>query len=159
MRMSKLTFAIATVAVLPACTILRPLQRGDGIAQVNPASVAIAPAEWDGRQVEMIGLLVWEPDNLGLYQSYGAYCRRGEQSAIHVDWSQWPGVSRADNRRRVTVRGVFRNRTGTPQPGSGVTAPSVAPGPAPWPGPGPLEPGTVVRWLSAPAKPCPPALP
>ena len=26
-------------------------------------------------------------------------------------------------------------------------------------GPGPLEPGSVVRWLSRPAKPCPKALP
>lgn len=149
MQMLKVTLVAAMVAALPACAVLRPLERGDRIARVNPASVAAAPAEWEGREVEMIGLLVWEPDNLGLYQSYGAYCRRGEASAIHVDWSQWPGVTRADSRRLVTVRGVFRHRT----------TPSVAPGPAPWQGPGPLEPGTVVRWLSPAMKPCPAALP
>ena len=159
MQILKITLVAAMIAALPACAILRPPERGDGIARVNPASIAAAPAQWEGREVEMIGLLVWEQDNLGLYQSYGAYCRRGEQSAIHVDWSQWPGVSRADSRREVVVRGVFRNRTGVQATGGGASVPSVAPGPAPWPGPGPLEPGTVVRWLSAPAKPCRAALP
>ncbi len=151
--MLKITLVAAMVAVLPACAMLRPLERGDRIVRVNPASIAGAPTEWDGRQVEMIGLLVWEQDNLGLYQSYGAYCRRGEQSAIHVDWSQWPGVSRADTRRMVTVRGVFRNRAGVQQPGGAAAGPSAVQGP------GPLEPGTVVRWLSPAMKPCPAALP
>ena len=141
----------AAVAVLSGCATVRTLQKGDGIARVNPVSIVAAPAQWDGRQVEMIGLLVWETDNLGLYQSYGAYCRRGgEATAIHVDWSKWPGVSQADNRRRVMVRGIFRNRLAAPQ-AAGVAAST--------PGPGPLEPGAVVRWLSAPMKPCPAALP
>lgn len=155
MKMSKIMLVIAAAAVLPGCATLRTLKQGDGIARVNPASIASAPAEWDGREVEMIGLLVWESDTLGLYQSYGAYCRRGEQSAIHVDWTQWPGVSRADSRRRAIVRGVFRNRTGAALPGGGATAASGVSGP----GPGPLEPGAVVRWLSAPMKPCPALLP
>ncbi len=158
MSVAKVMLLAAAVAALPACAVVRKLQPGPAIARVNPASIAAAPAEWDGRPVEMVGLLVWEPDNLGLYQSYGAYCRRGEQSAIHVDWSQWPGVSRADTRRQVTVRGIFRNRAGVQSPGGGANAPSIAPGPAPWPGPGPLEPGQVVRWLSPPMKPCPTAV-
>ena len=154
MNAAKLMLIAAAAAVLPACAAVRTLQRGDGIDRVNPASIALAPAVWHGRQVEMVGLLVWEPENLGLYQSYGAYCRRGERTAIHADWSKWPGVSRADNRRRVVVRGTFLNALGAPPPpGGAVVVSSGAPGP------GPLEPGAVVRWLSAPMKPCPAALP
>jgi hypothetical protein len=153
MNAAKVMLIAAAAAVLPACAAVRTLQRGDGIARVNPASIALAPAEWHGRQVEMVGLLVWEHENLGLYQSYGAYCRRGERTAIYVDWSRWPGVSRADSRRRVVVRGTFRNGVGAPTPGGGVVITSGAPGP------GPLEPGAVVRWLSAPMKPCPAAGP
>jgi hypothetical protein len=154
MNVAKILLLATAVAALPACTSAgRSVQRGDGIARVNPASIAAAPAQWDGRQVEMIGLLVWEKDYLGLYQSYGAYCRRGEQTAIHADWSKWPGVTRADHRRRVVVRGTFRNGPGVLAPGAAVVGSFAAPGP------GPLEPGAVVRWLSAPMKPCPAALP
>ena len=149
MRLAKVVPLAAAIAALSACAAVRTVQPGIGIARVNPASIAAAPAQWDGRQVEMIGLLVWEKDYLGLYQSYGAYCRRGDQTAIHVDWSQWPGVTRADNRRRVVVRGTFRNGPGVLAPGAAVVGSAAAPGP------GPLEPGAVVRWLSPPMKPCP----
>jgi hypothetical protein len=150
MNAAKVMLLGAVVAALPACAAVRTLQKGDAIARANPTSVAAAPAQWDGKQVEMVGLLIWETDNLGLYQSYGAYCRRGgEATAIHADWSKWPGVTRADNRRRVMVRGTFRN-------GQAAGAAAVA---ASTPGPGPLEPGVVVRWLSPPAKACPAALP
>ena len=150
MNADKVMLLAAAVAALPACAAVRTLQKGDGIARVNPASIVAAPAAWDGRQVEMIGLLIWETDNLGLYQSYGAYCRRGgEATAIHADWSKWPGVSRADNRRRVVVRGTFRNGLAAMQAGGAVTVAGSTPGP------GPLEPGAVVRWLSPPMKPCP----
>ena len=149
MNAAKVMLLAAAVAGLPACAVVRKLQPGPAIARVNPASIVAAPADYDGKQVEMVGLLVWETDNLGLYQSYGAYCRRGgEATAIHADWSKWPGVSRADNRRRVMVRGIFRNGPAAPQAVAAST-----------PGPGPLEPGAVVRWLSAPMKPCPAALP
>jgi hypothetical protein len=149
MNAAKVMLLAAAVAGLPACAVVRKLQPGPAIARVNPASIVAAPADYDGKQVEMVGLLVWETDNLGLYQSYGAYCRRGgEATAIHADWSKWPGVSRADNRRRVMVRGTFRNQVATPQAVAAST-----------PGPGPLEPGAVVRWLSPPMKPCPAALP
>ena len=152
MNAAKVMLLGATVALLSGCAVVRPLQKGDGIARVNPASIVAAPAQWDGKPVEMIGLLVWETDNLGLYQSYGAYCRRGgEATAIHADWSKWPGVTQADNRRRVVVRGTFRNGQAAPQAGAAAAAST--------PGPGPLEPGSVVRWLSAPMKPCPAALP
>ena len=154
MNAAKVMLLAAAIAALPACAAVRTLQKGNAVARVNPASIVAAPAQWDGRQVEMVGLLVWETDNLGLYQSYGAYCRRGgEATAIHVDWSKWPGVSQADNRRRVMVRGTFRNRLAAPQ-ASGAAAVAAS-----TPGPGPLEPGAVVRWLSAPIKPCPAALP
>ena len=153
MNAAKVMLLAAVLAALPSCAAVRTLQRGDGIARVNPASVAAAPAQWDRRPVEMVGLLVWEFENLGLYQSYGAYCRRGEGTAIYVDWSKWPGVTRADSRRRVMVRGNFHNAMGVPLPGGAVVVSSGAPGP------GPLEPGAVVRWLSAPMKPCPAALP
>ena len=151
MNAAKVMLIVAAASVLPACAAVRTLQKGDGIARANPVSIAAAPAQFDGKHVEMVGLLVWETDNLGLYQSYGAYCRRGgEATAIHVDWSKWPGVTRADHRRRVMVRGTFHHRSGVDP------APAVA---ASTPGPGPLEPGAVVRWLSAPMKPCPAALP
>jgi hypothetical protein len=152
MNAAKILVIAAIAAALPACAVVRTVQRGDGIARVNPASVALAPADFHGRQVEMVGLLVWESENLGLYQSYGAYCRRGEGTAIHADWSKWPGVTRADNRRRVMVRGTFQNALGVPTAGAVVVSSGA-------PGPGPLEPGTIVRWLSPPMKPCPAALP
>ena len=150
MRVARLMLLVAAAAALPSCAAVRTLQQpGDAIARVNPASIAAAPAQYDGRQVEMIGRLVWEKDHLGLYQSYGAYCRRGEPTAIHADWTKWPGVTRADNRRRVVVRGTFRNGPGVLAPGAAVVGSAAAPGP------GPLEPGAVVRWLSPPMKPCP----
>jgi len=139
----------AGAATLASCASLGPRPAGDGFARVNPASVAAAPAQYDGKPVEMVGLLVWEFENFGLYQSYGAYCRRGDQAAIHVEWGSWPGVTRADNRRLVEVRGVFRNRVGVTQPDGSIL---IGTGAA---GPGPLEPGQVVRWLSPPQKPCP----
>jgi hypothetical protein len=144
-------FIATTTILMSACSTI-PKPR-DTIAHVNPASVAASPAEWDGRQVEMVGLLVWEFENLSLYQDYGTFCRAGEHTAIYVDWHNWSGVTRADSRRRVVVRGVFRNRNGVTQPGGSVLLSNAAAGP------GPLEPGQVVRWLSAPAKPCPKALP
>jgi hypothetical protein len=142
----------ATIA-LSTCASIRTHERGDGIVRINPASLAADPARWDGRQVEVVGLLVWEFENLGLYQSYGAYCRGGEKAAIHVQWSQWPGVTRKDSRRRVIIRGIFRHKVGVAEPDGSILITNAAPGP------GPLEPGRVVRWLSPPAKPCPRALP
>ena len=142
---------IAVMALLLAgCATVSPNRTPPGPAKVNPASIAAAPATWDGRQVEVVGLLVWEFERLRLFQSYGAYCRDAEKSSIAVDWHKWPGVSRTDNRRMVIVRGTFRNVYGVPRT-DGVIVVGV--------GPGPLEPGSVVRWLSRPAKPCPKALP
>ena len=69
---------------------------------VNPASIAAARRHGTGEGRDG-RLLVWEPENPGLYQSYGAYCRRGERTAIHVDWAKWPGATRSDSRRRVMV--------------------------------------------------------
>jgi len=147
---STISLAAATIALAGCATLSKPR---DAIAHVNPASVAAAPAQWDGRQVEMVGLLVWEFENLALYQDYGTFCRGGEHTAIYVNWHDWPSVTRADSRRRVVVRGTFRNRQGVTQPNGAVLLSNAAPGP------GPLEPGQVVHWLSAPAKPCPRALP
>ena len=148
--MIKPSLSAAAALALTACAAIGGSGGTQGsIARVNPASIAANPAAWDGRQVEVTGLLVWEPGHLGLYQSYGAYCRRGTNTAIHVDWPDWRGVTQADSRRTVTVRGLFRNRSGATQPGTTATAASAAAGP------GPLEPGSVVRWLSPPAKACP----
>src|SRR3989337_1072626 len=123
MNAAKVMLLAAAVAALPACAVVQKLQPGPAIARVNPASVVAAPAQYDGKQVEMVGLLVWETDNLGLYQSYGAYCRRGgEAPALHADWSKGPGVSRADNRRRVVVRGTFRNLVAAPPAGGAPSA-------------------------------------
>ena len=47
------------------------------------------------------------------------------------------------------VRGVFRNRVGVTQPSGATPILTAAPGP------GPLEPGTIVRWLSTPRPACP----
>ena len=147
---SAMLAAAATFMLAGCATLSKPR---DTFARVNPASVAAAPAEWDGRQVEIVGLLVWEFENLGLYQDYGTFCRGGEHTAIYVNWHDWPGVTRADSRRRVVVRGVFHNGPGVKQTGGSIVVTNAAPGP------GPLAPGQVVRWLSPPAKPCPKALP
>ena len=138
---------LTAVAFLLAGCVTTPEPK-TAIAKVNPASIAAAPAAWDGREVEMVGLIVWESGMFGLYQSYGAYCRGAEGAAINVPWDKWPGVSPKDNRRRAIVRGVFRNAGGLPQP-DGTTASSAGA-----PGPGPLEPGTIIRWLSNPERPC-----
>ena len=142
------SLSLAAVSFLVAACATSP-ERREGIAKVNPASIAADPATWDGRQVEIVGLLVWEDGDFGLFQSYGAYCRGAERAAIHVRWQEWPGVSPRDSRRQVIVRGVFRNLVGVKQP-DGSTAISAGA-----PGPGPLEPGVIVRWLSNPQRPCP----
>ena len=74
MSEAKPILLIAAMALSLTACATRPASR-DAIAHVNPASLAAAPAEWDGREVEVVGLLVWEYENLGLYQGYGAYCR------------------------------------------------------------------------------------
>ena len=124
-------------------------QRGPAVAKVNPASLAADPAAWDGREVEVIGLVVWESGAVGLYQDYGAYCRAADRTAIYVHWAEWPAVAKADSRRSVIVRGIFRNRVGVKQPDGSTPILTAAPGP------GPLEPGYVVRWLSKPRRACP----
>jgi len=147
--MRKVRSALSVVAVAVALTGCATLPRPrDTVAHVNPASIAASPAEWDGRQVEVVGLLVWEFENLGLYQDYGTFCRGGERTAIYVNWHNWPGVTRADSRRQVVVRGTFHSG-----PNGTIVVTNAAPGP------GPLAPGRVVRFLSKPAKPCPRALP
>jgi hypothetical protein len=138
---------------LAACATAPVPSRPAGPAKVNPATIAATPAAYDGHDVQVVGLLVWEFERLGLYQSYGAYCREGEKSAIAVEWETWPGVKRTDNRRLVMIRGIFRNRYEVAQPNGEIIISNGAPGP------GPLEPGAVVRWLSPPKKPCPRALP
>ena len=140
--------ALAAASCLVAACATTP-HRIDRIAKVNPASIAAAPATWDGREVEIVGLLVWEDGSFGLYQDYGAYCRGAERAAIYARWEEWPGVSRRDSRRRAIVRGVFRNRVGVKQPDGSTVILSAAPGP------GPLDPGIIVRWLSDPQRPCP----
>jgi hypothetical protein len=143
--LSSLSLAAASFLVTACATSPQPR---DGIAKVNPASIAAAPATWDGREVEIVGLLVWESGSFGLYQSYGAYCRGAEHAAIYVPWAEWPGVSSKDSRRRAIVRGVFRNRVGVTRPDGSTVMPAGAPGP------GPLEPGVIVRWLSESQRPC-----
>jgi hypothetical protein len=149
--MVKTVLLTGAVLALSACATTRTAQRGDGITRINPASLAANPAAYEGREVEVVGLVIWEGWRSGLYQSYGAYCRGAEKAAIGTDWSAWPGVSKADNRRMVLLRGTFRNRYAASRPNV-----VVSDGPV---GPGPLEPGTIVRWLSPPAKPCPLAKP
>ncbi len=139
------TLATASFLLAGCTTIPQPK---NGIAKVNPASIAAAPATWDGREVEIVGLVIWESGMFGLYQTYGAYCRGAQRAAINVRWDKWLGVSPKDSRRRAIVRGVFRNRVGLPQT-DGSTAISAGA-----PGPGPLEPGIIVRWLSNPERPC-----
>ena len=138
---------VAAAFLLAACATTR--QAGPAIAKVNPSSIAASPAAWDGREVEIVGLVVWESGSFGLYQDYGTYCRGAEHAAIYVHWAEWPGVTNKDSRRRAIVRGVFRNRVGVRQPDGSTPILAAAPGP------GPLEPGVVVRWLSKPQRPCP----
>jgi len=139
--------AVATTLLLAACattTSPRPV-----MAKVNPASIAASPATWDGREVEIVGLVVWEDGAFGLYQDYGTYCRGAQRAAIYAHWPEWPGVSTKDSRRRAIVRGTFRNRVGARQPDRSTLNLAAAPGP------GPLEPGAIVKWLSKPQRPCP----
>ena len=138
---------------LSACATTRGPAGPVGPTKINPASLAANPAAYDGREVEVVGLVVWEFERLGLYQSYGAYCRGAEKSAIAVDRHSWPGVTKADNQRMALVRGTFHNRYGVAQPDVSIVISNGAPGP------GPLEPGSIVLWLSLPDKPCPKALP
>lgn len=145
LALSSLSLAAASLLVAACATSPQP---GDGIAKVNPASIAADPATWDGREVEIVGVLIWESGNRGLYQSYGAFCRGAERAAIYAPWDEWHGVSPKDSRRRAIVRGVFRNRVGVKQPDGRV---GLSPGA---PGPGPLEAGVIVRWLSNPQRPC-----
>lgn len=149
----RLNPTIIMFAGLAGCSTTTGAPRVAGPVKVNPASIAANPASFDGRELEVVGLVLFETEHHGLHQSYGTYCRGGEKTAIYVDWTKWPGVTRADNRREVVVRGTFRNLQGVAQPDGNVTVSNAAPGP------GPLEPGGVVRWLSNPAKPCPRALP
>src|SRR6476661_3664611 len=97
------------LVLLSACAADTGHVRLAGPVKVNPASIAANPAAFDGHDLEIVGLVVWESGNLGLYQSYGAYCRGAEKASIAVDWQNWPGVSRTDNRRMAVVRGRFRN--------------------------------------------------
>lgn len=151
--MRQFSYIMPAAMLLAGCSTSTGQVRPAGPATVNPASLAAAPAQWNGREVEVVGVLVWEFERLGLYQSYGAYCRSAEKSAIAVDWQKWPGVTKKDNRRRVVVRGTFTNVYGGPSANGAVIVSNGAPGP------GPLEPGSVVRWLSAPEAACPKALP
>src|SRR5215213_102040 len=86
-----------------ACAADTGRGRPAGPVKVNPASIAANLAAFEGRDVEIVGLVVWESGLHGLYQSYGAYCRGAEHAAIAVDWQNWPGVSRADDRRMAVV--------------------------------------------------------
>ena len=140
---------VAAPAFLLAACATTPQPGQPIIAKVNPASIAASPTTWDGRNVEIVGLLVWEGGSFGLYQDYGTYCRGSEHAAIYVHWDEWPGVSKKDSRRRAIVRGVFRNRVGVKQPDGSMPTFAGAPGP------GPLEPGVIVRWLSKPQRQCP----
>jgi hypothetical protein len=144
----RLTPSLAAAALLLAACATSP-PPGPVIAKVNPSSIAADPAAWDGREVEIVGLVVWEDGSFGLYQDYGAYCRAAERAAIYVHWAEWPGVTQKDSRRRAIVRGVFRNRVGVKQPDGSTPILAAAPGP------GPVEPGVIVRWLSEPQRPCP----
>jgi len=142
------SLGMAAAVLLAACATTSS-REGARIAKVNPASLAASPATWDGREVEIVGMLVWEDGAFGLYQDYGTYCRGAEKAAIYAHWAEWPGVSKADSRRLAIVRGIFRNRLGTKLPNGSTLTLAAAPGP------GPLEPGAIVRWLSRPQRPCP----
>jgi hypothetical protein len=141
--------SLTAVAALLLTACATTPQPGPTIAKVNPASIATSPVTWDGREVEIVGLVVWEDGSFGLYQDYGTYCRGAEHAAIYAHWAEWPGVSKKDSRRRAIVRGVFRNRVDTKQSDGSTLLLAAAPGP------GPLEPGFIVRWLSKPQRPCP----
>ncbi len=142
------SFGVAVAAFLLAACATGP-QPEPRIAKVNPASIAADPRAWDGRELEIVGLVIWEEGSAGLYQDFGAYCRAAEKAAIYAPWEGWAGVTKKDSRRRAIVRGVFRNRVGFKQSdGSTLILPEA-------PGPGPLEPGVIVRWLSKPQRPCP----
>ena len=120
----------------------------------NPTVEGIAshPELWDGRYVELQGLVVWEVHNVGLYRSYRDYCR-GEslsrRTAIYVQWQSSSGLVRGDNRRMAVVAGIFRHRTMVALPDGTITVSTGAPGP------GPLEEARIVQWVSEPLPSCP----
>ena len=144
-------YSVLVLATLALSACATTTGQPSGPIKVNPASIAANPTAYNGREVEVVGLVVNEFEHHELAQSYGAYCRGADNSAISVHWDNWPGVTKADNRRMVMVRGTFHFVEGTTQaPGTLVVSGSA---------PGPLDPGAVVNWLSSPAKPCPRALP
>ena len=114
----------------------------DSLPRLTPAELAAAPTVWHAREVEVTGLIAWEFENVGLWENYESYCRHAEKSAITVDWDEWAGVTQADTRRLVTIRGTFRNIVHVKQPDGTIIISTGAPGP------GPLEPGVVVKWRS-----------
>lgn len=120
-----------------------------GVPHVTPSQLAGAPAKWDGKVVEVTGLIAWEFENSGLWQDYESYCRHAQKAAVAVEWDEWPSVALADNRRHVVVRGRFRNVYWV----SGAQPKRIAISTGA-PGPGPLEPGVVVSWQSPPLPPC-----
>jgi hypothetical protein len=136
---------VPAFAILAGCAIA---PAADDVARVSPTQLAATPASWDGRLVEVSGLMTWEFENFGLYQNYDSYCSGADDAAIYVEWPDWRGVTTADNRRQVTVRGTFRNWAGVKQPNGQLLISTGATGP------GPLEPGEVVRWESPPLPPC-----
>lgn len=136
---------LAAAILLSGCAL-----RGDtdNVPRLSPAEVAAAPATWDGRVIEVTGLMAWEFENVGLWEAHESYCRRVEKSAITVDWDKWPGITETDARRLVTIRGTFRNIVNVKQPDGTMVISTGAPGP------GPLEPGVVVKWGSEPLPDC-----
>lgn len=139
---------LAIVAMTSASCATAPQSPAE-YTRVSVSDLALEPEKWDGRKVEVAELLIWEFENLGLWGTYEQYCSGYSViRPIYVDWEDWPGVTRADNRRYVLVRGTFRNRVGVKQSDGQILVSTGAPGP------GPLEPGIVVRWLSDPLPPC-----
>lgn len=117
---------------------------GPAASRVTVADLVAAPEAWDGRRVEITGLVVSEFENLGLYASWEDYCpREGWGQAIYVNWGDVRPRDAALPRRMATVRGTFRNVIGVERIDNGEVVVMISTGA---PGPGPLTDVRIVRW-------------
>jgi hypothetical protein len=116
----------------------------DAVAVVSIAELNAHPERWDGRRVQVTGLIVAEFENLGLYASWRDYCPRKTYSrAIYVPWDDQADFPQSQHRRMATVRGVFRNLNGVERMVGGQVEMIIS---TSAPGAGPLEDVEVVQW-------------
>ncbi|MDB5669720.1 MAG: hypothetical protein JWO25_679 [Alphaproteobacteria bacterium] len=129
------------LAALPLAALL--IAASDAPKKAAIMDVVAHPEKFDGRQLKLRGLVVYEFENYGLYASRADYC--AHHRSIYVEWDHVPGVTRADTRRMAVITGRLVLR-GVGDPINISNAQN---------GPGPLRDTALVKWDSEPMAPCP----